>query len=57
MLRDEDEKKNQFIQGQNKLESTYLTYKTRDPDHETVITPQKKNTEATIKCNSQSTQY
>jgi hypothetical protein len=39
MLRDEDEKKNQFIQGQNKLESTYLTYKTRDPDHETVITP------------------
>jgi hypothetical protein len=32
-------KKNQFIQGQNKLESTYLTYKTRDSDHETVITP------------------
>jgi len=32
-------KKNQFIQRQNKLESTYLIYKTRDPDHETVITP------------------
>jgi hypothetical protein len=40
MLKDEIKKKS-IKKGHKKPSSTWLTCKTRDPDHEIVITPQK----------------
>jgi hypothetical protein len=50
------EKKNSIKKGPKKPELIWLTHKTCDPSHETIITPQKVN-KKNMKLNFQSTKY
>jgi hypothetical protein len=50
------EKKIQLKKDKKKPEPIWLTHKTCDPGHETIITPQKVN-KRNMKLNSQSTKY